>query len=53
MYVSEQLDDYRTVVKYCRQQSEFDPHKIVLWGTSFSGPYSVIVPPDLGMSVLI
>ena len=39
VYVSEQLDDYRTVIKYCRQQPEFDPHKVVLWGTSFAGPF--------------
>ncbi|KAJ3478609.1 hypothetical protein NLI96_g9636 [Meripilus lineatus] len=37
VYVSEQLDDYRTVVKYCRQQPEFDPQRVILWGSSFSG----------------
>lgn len=37
IYVSEQLDDYRAVIKHCRQQSEIDPQKVILWGTSFSG----------------
>jgi hypothetical protein len=35
--VEEQLADYRTVIKYARQQAEFDPNRIILWGTSFSG----------------
>ncbi|TFY79249.1 hypothetical protein EWM64_g4762 [Hericium alpestre] len=30
-------DDYRTVVKWARQQVEFDPHRVVLWGSSFAG----------------
>lgn len=37
VYISEQLEDYRTVIKYCRLQPEFDPHKVILWGTSLSG----------------
>ncbi|KAI0710217.1 alpha/beta-hydrolase [Earliella scabrosa] len=41
VYVSEQLDDYRTVVKWCRQQSEFDSQRLILWGTSFSGGHVV------------
>lgn len=35
--MSEQLDDYRTVINYCRKQVQFNPHKVVVWGTSFSG----------------
>ncbi|KAI9057307.1 alpha/beta-hydrolase [Trametes sanguinea] len=46
IYVSEQLEDYRTVVKYCRLQSEFDPHKVVLWGTSFSGGHVVTLATE-------
>ncbi len=37
VYVSEQLDDYRTVVKWCRQQPDLDPQRVILWGTSFAG----------------
>lgn len=40
VYVSEQLDDYRAVIKHCRQQPEIDPQKVILWGTSFSGKFS-------------
>ncbi|KAJ7315372.1 Alpha/Beta hydrolase protein [Mycena albidolilacea] len=54
--VKEQLEDYRTVIKYARQQPEFDPQRLVLWGSSFSGsvnavaalaqcPYTGLSPP--------
>ncbi|KAI0833393.1 alpha/beta-hydrolase [Trametes gibbosa] len=46
VYVSEQLDDYRSVIKYCRQQPEFDPHRVVLWGTSFSGGHVVTLASE-------
>ncbi len=39
VYVSEQLEDYRTVVKFCRQQPEFDPQRVILWGSSFAGKF--------------
>ncbi|KAF8162533.1 hypothetical protein K438DRAFT_1858750, partial [Mycena galopus ATCC 62051] len=29
VYVSEQQDDYRTVIKYARQQPQYDPHRIL------------------------
>jgi alpha/beta superfamily hydrolase len=35
--VAEQLEDYRAVFKYARQQEEFDAQKVILWGSSFSG----------------
>ena len=35
--VSEQLEDYRTVIKWCRQQEIYDPNRIIVWGTSFAG----------------
>ncbi|KAI0671657.1 alpha/beta-hydrolase [Trametes maxima] len=41
VYVSEQLDDYRAVVKFCRQQTDIDPNKVIIWGTSFSGGHVV------------
>jgi hypothetical protein len=39
LYVSEQLEDYRTVIKWCRAQTEypFDPQQVIVWGSSFSG----------------
>lgn len=39
LIVKDQLDDYRTVIKWVRQQLEFDPQRVVLFGTSFSGQY--------------
>lgn len=38
--IPEQLEDWRTVVAYCKQQAEFDKDRVVLWGTSFSGEQS-------------
>lgn len=35
--VKNQLEDYRTVIKYARQQPEFDPQRVIVWGSSFSG----------------
>jgi len=40
LIVKEQLQDYRTVIEYARQQPEFDAHRIVIWGSSFSGTFS-------------
>ncbi|KAI0784530.1 alpha/beta-hydrolase [Abortiporus biennis] len=52
VYVSEQLDDYRTVIKYCRQQAEFDPQRVILWGSSFSGGHitTLLSEHDLNIS---
>ncbi|KAJ6543629.1 alpha/beta-hydrolase, partial [Mycena vulgaris] len=36
VYVSEQQDDYRMVVKYARQQPHYDPQCVVVWGSSFA-----------------
>ncbi|KAL7279139.1 hypothetical protein ACG7TL_006979 [Trametes sanguinea] len=46
VYISEQLEDYRTVIKYCRLQPEFDPHKVILWGTSLSGGHVVTLASE-------
>ncbi|KAG5221401.1 hypothetical protein IMY05_C4419001100 [Salix suchowensis] len=37
-YFQDQMDDYASVVKYCRQHEEFgfDPQRLILWGYSFS-----------------
>ncbi|PAV16166.1 hypothetical protein PNOK_0778600 [Pyrrhoderma noxium] len=41
VFVSEQLEDYRTVLAWVRQQKEFDPQRVVVWGTSFSGGHAI------------
>ncbi|KAI1797198.1 alpha/beta-hydrolase [Ganoderma leucocontextum] len=51
VYVSEQLDDYRTVVKYVRQQPEFDPQRVILWGTSFSGGHVVTLASERNLNI--
>jgi hypothetical protein len=35
--IKEQLEDYRTVIKYARQQPELDAQRVIVFGTSFSG----------------
>ncbi|KAF7969051.1 hypothetical protein HWV62_28386 [Athelia sp. TMB] len=35
--VKEQLEDYRAVIKYVRQDPTFDAERVILFGTSFSG----------------
>ncbi|KAI0649203.1 alpha/beta-hydrolase [Trametes meyenii] len=52
VYVSEQLDDYRTVVKFCRQQPEIDPNKVVIWGTSFSGGHVITLSSERELNLL-
>ncbi|THH29920.1 hypothetical protein EUX98_g4265 [Antrodiella citrinella] len=49
--VNEQLEDYRTVIKYCRQQPVFDPNRIVVWGTSFSGGHAVCLAAERNLNV--
>lgn len=41
LLVKEQLEDYRTVIAYARRYDSFDPKKIVLWGSSFSGGHVI------------
>ncbi|KAL6298647.1 alpha/beta-hydrolase [Sparassis latifolia] len=52
LYVSEQLEDYRTVIKYCRQRSEFDPQRVILWGTSFAGGHAVKLASEADLNIL-
>ncbi|KAF8583036.1 alpha/beta-hydrolase [Ramaria rubella] len=35
--ISEQLDDYRTVIDWTQGEPELDHQRVVIWGTSFSG----------------
>jgi dienelactone hydrolase len=43
MFISYQLEDYRAAVKYVRSLKEIDSEKIVLWGTSASGGYGIVL----------
>jgi len=49
--VADQLEDYRTVIKYCRQQPAFDPNRIVVWGTSFAGGHAVSLASERDLNV--
>lgn len=42
----QQLDDLRAAVAYARERDEIDPEKIILWGTSASGGYGVIIAAE-------
>jgi dienelactone hydrolase len=44
--VSYQLEDLRAAVTYARGRSEIDPEKIVLWGTSASGGYGLVIAAE-------
>ncbi|KAF7327263.1 Peptidase-S15 domain-containing protein [Mycena kentingensis (nom. inval.)] len=46
VYVDEQQADYRAVVKWARQQPEYDPQRIVLWGFSFAGGHVLTLASD-------
>jgi dienelactone hydrolase len=37
LYVTEQLEDYRTALAWARAQAGVDPARVVVWGTSFAG----------------
>ncbi|KAJ7692152.1 Alpha/Beta hydrolase protein [Mycena rosella] len=51
VYVSEQQDDYRTVIKYARQQPQYDPHRVVVWGFSFSGGHVLTLASEPALNV--
>ena len=46
MLISNQLEDYVGAIEYARQLKEIDPAKIVLWGTSASGGYGILVAAE-------
>ncbi|KAI5122274.1 hypothetical protein M0805_002355 [Coniferiporia weirii] len=48
VYVSEQLEDYRTVLAWVRakENTAFDAGRVVLWGTSFSGGHVVTLAAE-------
>ena len=49
--LAEQLQDYRTVIKYCRQQPEFDPQRVILWGTSFTGGHVLSLAAEVSLFI--
>ncbi|KZP06855.1 alpha/beta-hydrolase [Athelia psychrophila] len=53
--VKEQLEDYRTVVKYARHDPAFDPQRVILFGTSFSGGHVITLSaePELNIKATI
>ncbi|EPQ53937.1 alpha/beta-hydrolase [Gloeophyllum trabeum ATCC 11539] len=51
LFVSEQLEDYRTVIKYCRQKPEFDPNRLLVWGTSFSGGHCITLASEAHLNI--
>ncbi|KAJ7651228.1 alpha/beta-hydrolase [Roridomyces roridus] len=50
LVVNEQLEDYRTVIKYARQQAHFDPQRLVVWGSSFSGGHSITLSSEANLN---
>lgn len=46
LIIDKQLEDYRTVLKFARQQEEFDSTKIILWGSSFSGGHVIYLSAE-------
>ncbi len=44
--VTEQLEDIKAAIKFVRNRSEIDPEKIVIWGTSSSGNYGVMIAAE-------
>ncbi|KAJ6543633.1 alpha/beta-hydrolase [Mycena vulgaris] len=51
VYVSEQQDDYRTVVKYARQQPQYDPQRVIVWGFSFAGGHILTLASEPALNV--
>ncbi|KII89711.1 hypothetical protein PLICRDRAFT_39855 [Plicaturopsis crispa FD-325 SS-3] len=49
--VPDQLEDYRTVIKYARQQPEIDPQRVIIWGSSFSGGHAITLASDPSLNV--
>ncbi|KAL4268346.1 AB hydrolase superfamily protein [Pleurotus pulmonarius] len=49
--VAEQLQDFRTVIKYVRSQPEYDPGRVILWGTSLSGGHAITLASDVSLNI--
>jgi hypothetical protein len=46
MSIRSQLEDYRAAISYARGLDEIDPGRIVLWGTSASGGYGIVIASE-------
>ncbi|KAF8310963.1 alpha/beta-hydrolase [Clavulina sp. PMI_390] len=44
--IKDQQEDYKSVITYARQCGLFNPKKVVLWGTSFSGGHVMCVASE-------
>ncbi|TFK50173.1 alpha/beta-hydrolase [Heliocybe sulcata] len=53
LYVSEQLEDYRTVIKYCRRKPDLDPMRLAVWGSSFSGGHAISLASEAGLNISV
>ncbi|KAL0945350.1 hypothetical protein HGRIS_000848 [Hohenbuehelia grisea] len=55
IFISERLQDYRTIIKYCRRKDDYDSQKIVLWGYSFAGGHvlALSAEPELNIRATI
>ncbi|KAJ7765819.1 alpha/beta-hydrolase [Mycena maculata] len=52
LVVNDQLEDYRTVIKYARQQPGFDAQRLVLWGSSFSGGHTITLSAEAAVNAI-
>ncbi|KAJ7692124.1 alpha/beta-hydrolase [Mycena rosella] len=52
LVVNDQLEDYRTVIKYARHQPQFDPQRLVVWGSSFSGGHAITLSEDAALNAV-
>ncbi|KAJ7841545.1 hypothetical protein B0H13DRAFT_2099669 [Mycena leptocephala] len=51
VYVSEQQDGYRTVIKYARQQPQFETQRVVVWGFSIACRHILTLASDPALNV--
>jgi len=51
LIVKDQLEDYRTVIRYAREQPQFDSERVVVWGSSFSGGHSITLAAEPTVNV--
>ncbi|TFY79251.1 hypothetical protein EWM64_g4760 [Hericium alpestre] len=46
-----QHEDWRTVIIWARQQPEYDPNRVVLWGTGYSGGHVICLSTEPSLDV--
>ncbi|KAF9496670.1 hypothetical protein BDN71DRAFT_1505580 [Pleurotus eryngii] len=51
--VTEQLGDFRAVIKYVRSQHQYGPNKVVLWATSLSGGHAITLASDMNIAATV